>query len=383
MVAKQANLSQGGVPARLDSVSGEATSRGNRLGTVTIDVQEKKISRVERGRSGTSWRIPDGWLLAPGLIDLQVNGANGIHLAAEPDRLSELCSALVTTGVTSWLPTLASPTLDEAESLCDAIGKIETGPGGARPIGAHLEGPAISANRLGAHPKERIRTPLETLPYLAVRGVSMVTLAPELDGSDALVDRAIEAGITPSAGHTDATWAEAEEASRIKVATHLFNAMRPIGHRDPGIAAQFLADTRKTVCLICDGLHLAPGAVALSLRAKGWERTAVVTDMVAPTAIEGGPPPPRTSSGRLIGGSATLDRCAANLMEWAGLSLDQALASASYVPAQVIGASDVGRLEPGTRADLVAVDPQLGVGATWIGGSLQWTSPEFEAAAVG
>src|ERR687891_613250 len=238
-----------------------------------------------------------GLLVVPGFLDLQCNGAVGVDITAEPERLWDVAAALPQWGGAG----------DPA------------GPAGARPVavplGLHLEGPFLAPERRGAHPAEHLRAPDAAMVaderWTRDAGVALVTLAPELPGALDLVRTLVAAGVVVSAGHSSASAEQATVAidAGVTAVTHLFNAMGPLHHRDPGLAGVALTDERVRVGAIADGVHLHPTAVALAARALG-ERLCLVTDAVAALGMPegrgrlrgvGGVPPAR--GGGLAGGT--------------------------------------------------------------------------------
>jgi N-acetylglucosamine-6-phosphate deacetylase len=305
----------------------------------------------------------------PGLVDLQVNGYAGVDLLTEPERAREVADALAQDGVTAWQPTLiTSPT----EQVVEATRALATAP---RSLGTHLEGPFLSQSRPGTHPVEHLREPdLGLLRLLLDAGpVSCVTLAPELPGALELVDELVERNITVSLGHTDATAIEAERAFArgARTVTHLFNAMRPFHHRDPGVVGAALARRDVVVQLIADGAHVADEAVLLACHAAGG-RLALVSDAIAAAGfgdgsyrlggvevrVEGGVC--RRADGTLAGSAASLLDGVRTLVRL-GVTLEQAVAAASTVPARVVRREDLGLLRPGAQADLLVLDDRLDV----------------------
>ena len=260
---------------------------------------------------------------------------------------------MLETGVTAYLPTLVTA---PEEQLVAALAAIPAQSPGARVLGAHLEGPFISPARLGVHPADARRDPdpelLERL--LAAGPVRLVTIAPELPGALALIRTLVQRGIAVSLGHSDATADEADaafDAGACSV-THLFNAMRPFHHRDPGIVGAALARDDVVVQTIVDGVHLAPEAVRLVLRAARG-RVALVTDH---TTVPGG----RTQSGVLAGSTISMIEAIRNLHSL-GASLEEAIGAATEVPARVLGLRETGRLGVGLPADVVVLSDRLEV----------------------
>jgi N-acetylglucosamine-6-phosphate deacetylase len=320
-------------------------------------------------------------IAAPGFIDLQVNGFAGVDFAepgADGYRLAG--DAMLATGVTAYQPTIV--TASEARMVA-AIAAIPTGGGdGPRLLGAHLEGPFISPVRLGAHPAKHRRDPdLALLDRLLAAGpVHHVTLAPELAGALDIVKRLVTAGVTVSLGHTDATAAEAHAGfdAGATTVTHLFNAMRPPGHRDPGIAFTALSRPDVVVQVILDGHHLAPEVAAVVWQAAGG-RLALVTDAVAVAGMGDGDfsfgaftvtvreGAVRLPDGTLAGSALTMDGAVRALVAL-GAPLAAAVSAASTVPARVARV-ELGTLAPGARADVVVLDDDVRVVRTLVAGT--------------
>ncbi|HYZ78647.1 MAG TPA: N-acetylglucosamine-6-phosphate deacetylase [Gaiellaceae bacterium] len=333
------------------------------------------------GRHGLS--SPNGrGIAAPGFVDLQVNGFGGVDLLeADADGYRRAGEALLETGVTSYLPTFISA---PEEQLVSALGAVPATAEGPRILGVHLEGPFLAPNRLGTHPPEARRDPdpalLERL--VAAGPVRLVTLAPELPGAEALVELLQDRGITVSCGHSNATAEEANAAfdRGVQTVTHLFNAMRPFRHRDPGIAGAALARDDVVVQIILDGVHLAPETVRVVWRAAAG-RLALVTDAFAGagTGIANGSynlggleiavrdGVARGPDGVLAGSTLTMIEAVRNLHAL-GVPLADALQAGSSVPAQVVGLSAIGRLEPGLPADVVVLDDNLEIDRVFVGG---------------
>ena len=255
-------------------------------------------------------------------------------------------------------------------------------PSGPRILGAHLEGPFLSARRLGTHPPAARRDPdaplLERL--LAAGPVRLVTIAPELPGALELVDLLVERGVVVSCGHSDATAAEAGAAfdHGIRTVTHLFNAMRPFSHRDPGIVGAALTRPEVTVQLIVDGVHLAPEAILLAWAAAP-DRVALVTDAVAgaglgdgsyalgSVAVEVRNGVVRREDGVLAGSALTMIEAVRNLHAL-GVPLEAALRAAAEIPARVLGEPELGRLEVGRPADVIVLDDNLEIDRVLVAG---------------
>lgn len=251
--------------------------------------------------------------VVPGLVDLQCNGAFGIDLGAEPERLWELAALLPQAGVTAFLPTIVTTPPAVVERAQAALAGRPSGFVGAEPVGLHLEGPMLAL--AGAHDPALLRSfDLDDLT-----GVRLVTLAPELPGAPEVIARLRDAGVAVFAGHT-----RASDLSLVDGVTHVFNAMAPLHHRDPGPAGVALADDRLWVSLIADGEHVDPTVVRLVERAAG-DRLVLVSDSVAEPRLP------------LNGGRVLLDQAVRNLVAWTGCSVERAHAAASTAPARAIG----------------------------------------------
>ena len=314
-----------------------------------------------------------GRIAVPGFVDLQVNGFGGVDfLAASTDDYRRAGEALLLTGVTAYQPTF----ITAAETtLVDALHALPAN--GARPriLGAHLEGPFLSPERLGTHPPVHRRDPdLDLLERLLEPGcVTEMTVAPELPGADAVIRRLLEGGVVVSAGHTNATAAEAHDAFDLGVSTvtHLFNAMRPFRSRDPGIVGVALTRRDVFVQMIVDGHHLADETVRLAWAAAAG-RYALVTDATAGAPNGGGiyqlgdveievaDGPPTREDGVLAGTVLTMIDAVRNLHAL-GISFEEAIGAATAVPARILGRTDVGVLDRGGPADVVVMDDRLDI----------------------
>jgi len=316
----------------------------------------------------------------PGFVDLQVNGFAGVDLMrADADGYHRAGEALLESGVTSYLPTFISA---PEEDLLAALGNVPAEARGARILGVHLEGPFLSKHRLGIHPPAARRDPdLALLERLLGAGpVRLMTLAPELPNADELIDRLLLAGVAVSCGHTDAT---AEEAMRAfdrgaRAVTHIFNAMRPFRHRDPGLAGAALAREDVVVQMILDGVHLAEETARVVWQAAPG-RVALVTDAVAAAGMGDGSyflagseievrdGVARNPDDILAGSALTMIEAVRNV-HGLGIPLSRAVAAATAVPARVLGNPELGRLDVGLPADLVVLDDNLEIERVCIGG---------------
>ena len=353
----------------------EAALVDGRLVPGDVEIEDGLV--VEVGLAATA----RGCVAVPGFVDLQVNGFAGVDfLAATTADYDRAGAALLEGGVTAYQPTFI--TAPESVTV-DALRAMPSNGSAPHVIGAHVEGPFLSAERLGTHPREHRRDPdLALLDRLLDAGrVTELTLAPELPGADALVARALERGAVVSAGHTNATAAQAHAAFDAGVSTvsHLFNAMRPFRSRDPGIVGVALTRPDVFVQMIVDGHHLADETVRLIWAAAGG-RVALVTDATAGAAgipgsyqlgdveieIADGGVPVR-EDGVLAGTVLTMIDAVRNLHAL-GISFEDAVAAATSVPARIIDRPDLGSLRPGGAADVVVLDDRLEIVRVLCGG---------------
>jgi len=335
--------------------------------------------------------------LAPGFIDIQVNGGGDVLFndAATPEAIRTIVAAHRKFGTTSLLPTLIS---DSPARMAQAIGAaqslVSVEPG---VLGIHLEGPFLSPEKPGVHDVRMLRRPTaDDLALLTAtrKGVTLVTLAPEQVPRE-FIAKLAAAGVRVSLGHSMATYAQSKEAmaAGLRCFTHLFNAMRPLDSREPGPIAAALESDEACYGLIVDGVHVAPPMLRLALRGRG--RPILVTDAMPPVggmrssfALYGNAITVRegrcvTENGRLAG--ACLDMAAAvrNCVRLTGVPLTEALRFASTHPAELLGLGHrLGRLAPGYRADIVALDPiTVEVRDTWVAGAPQKSSAHRQSIA--
>jgi N-acetylglucosamine-6-phosphate deacetylase len=332
--------------------------------------------------------------LAPGYIDLHIHGSAGYDVMDDTAEALPAIEQLITRhGVVSYYPTTITAPIDSLlralERLAGAIMKREQAGAQqiarARPVGIHLEGPFLSHARRGVHPPENLLKPtlaaFERLWQAAHGRIRMMTIAPELDGANEVICEASRRGVFVSLGHSDADFRTSERgiAAGARHATHTFNAMRPLNHRDPGILGVALADTRVSADIIADGVHVDPVIVQLFARAKGPEQTVLVTDATAATGMADGQyhlgllevdvhQGKCTHEGKLAGSVLTMDLAVRNLAKFANWTLIQAVAAASRNPARVAGLTNKGELVAGADADFVVLNSAGEVEKTFVAG---------------
>jgi N-acetylglucosamine-6-phosphate deacetylase len=329
----------------------------------------------------------DGLVLAPGFVDVQVNGGGGVLFNDAPtiEGLRAIVAAHRRFGTTGLMPTLIS---DAPDAMPRAIAAVRTALAAGEPgvLGIHLEGPFFNQSRRGTHAARHIR-PLtaDDLPVLASlgdAGRTIVTLAPEL-APPGSIEALATAGVRVSAGHTDADYATMRAAERRGVTgvTHLFNAMSALTGREPGVVGAALRSRALWCGLIVDAIHVHPASLAIAVAARGPGRMMLVTDAMPPVGaddpsfvLNGERITVRdgrcvNAEGALAGAALDMATAVRNTVRDVGLPLGTALAMASLHPAAFLGLDDrIGRIAPGWRADLVAIDDDLRVVRTWVGG---------------
>jgi len=352
----------------------------------TVEVVDGRIASVRTGAStGADVSAPDG-ILIPGFIDLQINGAGGVDfLTAKTDAdWLRVGRYLASTGVTAFAPTLITSAPSVVREALIRWARLAARQPAPRIVGLHLEGPFLNPEFKGAHPVRYLRAPDPTyaaaLLDAAGGAVRMVTLAPELPGAREVIRLLRKRGCIVAAGHTGATYDQAQAAfsEGVTQVTHLFNAMRPVHHRDPGIVVAALQHPQVTVSLIADFVHTHPAIVHLAVRLKGWERVALITDAIAAAGARGKvthlgtrtvrvSDAPRLADGTLAGSVLSMDRAVRNVTSL-GIPLREAVQMASTTPAHLLGRGDLGRIEEGAIADLVVLNQALHVRAVYAAG---------------
>ena len=337
--------------------------------------------------------FPDS-VIAPGYIDIHVHGGAGHDVMQDdPSGQADFEKALARHGVTAYLPTTVTASLDRILGALDRLGNAisaeESGHShiGARPLGIHLEGPFISAAKCGVHPTRYLVSPTPALfekMWDASGGtLKMMTVAPELPGASETIRLARERGVLTSIGHSNATYAEAKAgiAAGAVSATHTFNAMRALDHREPGILGAVLTNEQLSADIIIDGIHVDPAVVSLFLKAKGQEKAILISDAISATGMPDGKyklgPFEVTVKGdraelegKLAGSVLTMDRAVRNVMKFANWKLQQAIVLATRNPARLMGFETKGTIAVGRDADLVFLTPEGDVRQTMVGGRM-------------
>jgi N-acetylglucosamine-6-phosphate deacetylase len=370
-------------------------SAGGMVEYPLVHIEDGRISRIEslnpkdHARVQATNRFPDATLV-PAYIDIHVHGCAGHDvMEATPQALGVIGGYLASRGVGAYFPTTVTSPRDETirslEGLAREIGR-KTAHRGATPLGIHLEGPFLSHLKRGVHTEALLEAPSIALFdrfWQAAEGrICLMTIAPELPGATELIAHATALGVRCSMGHSDASVSEAEAGyvAGARSATHTFNAMRAIDHREPGLAAYVLDKRSLFAEIICDGIHVDPLMVRLFFRLKDEDRIILVTDGMSATGMPDGiyklgdmevevRDGRCTSDGTLAGSVLTLDRGVQNLMEFTGANLKTAVAAASRNPSQLMGIDEGwGILEVGRAANMTVLSPSAEVIETFLAG---------------
>jgi len=367
---------------------GAVLIQGGRIAEVgTLDEMRQAALEAEIIDAG-------GLVVVPGFIDLQINGAYGRDFSSDPQGIVAVARRLPETGVTSFLPTIVSSPFEVVREAMAIVseGVVE----GAQPLGVHMEGPFLNPEKCGAHDGRWLRSPADiTQPeWKILRKALLITLAPELPGGFGLIKRLRNAGVIVSAGHSLASYDAAHQAfeAGIRFVTHLFNAMSPMHHRQPGLIGAAFDDRRVRVGVIADGTHLhpaiirliwrlkkAPGMVLLTyaMQAMGQpagryrlgEQTAIVSTDSGSVRLEDG-------GGTLAGSIARMDSSVRVLMDQTGCSLFEAVRSASASPAAVLGRRcRKGRLKRGYDADVTLLTREGNIAGCIVNGVVLYRAP--------
>jgi N-acetylglucosamine-6-phosphate deacetylase len=339
-----------------------------------------------------------GMIVSPGFIDTHVHGSHGCDVMRDgADGIQRMAAHLLRSGTTSFCPTTVSARHDELRRAVECCREASraTGPR-AHIAGIHVEGPYINLRKKGAQPPEGIRDPDldECREYLALADglLRIMTLAPEAPGAHALIRLLVEHGVIPSLGHSDADYDTAMGAIEAGAthATHLFNAMPPLHHRAPGLAAAALNSLEVQVELIADGIHVAPEMVRLAIRTKGTEGVVLITDSMEAVGMPDGEYTLGShrvfvqgdrctlADGTIASSMLTMNRAVRNTYDYTGCSLADTVRMATWVPAQAAGCAECkGTLKPGKDADIVLLNRDFTVAATILDGEVVYRAGNY------
>lgn len=356
-----------------------------------VTLEGGQIAAVHPGPPRATPDITIEGVLLPGFIDLQINGAFGHDFMGEPESVIEVAARLPATGVTGFLPTIVAAPLDHYRPWLERITAASRETHGAQVLGLHLEGPFLNEARKATNRPELLRQPNVDELHTMLNGfVRLMTLAPELPGALELVAELRRNGVVASAGHSDATYEQAMAgfAAGIAYGTHLFNAMRGMHHREPGLVGALLA-SQVPVGLIVDGIHAHPEMIRLAYRLKGSAGITLVTDTIAALGMAPGTyqlgtqrvttdgVSARLADGVTLAGAVlSMDAAIRNMRAITGCSLAEAAAMASTTPARVLGLPRKGQIAPGFDADLTVMDEQGRITLTIVGGEIVYRRAE-------
>lgn len=363
-------------------VSGEAIEYAGSAG----DYKQVLPERVQQAGGG---------IICPGFVDMHMHGIAGADtMDGTPEALQTISRTLAGYGVTSFLATTMTAAYDELEkAIRNVVETSRRGLDGAEVIGIHLEGPWINPRYKGAQQEEKITTPrledVRRLYELAEGMLRVVTIAPERAGALDAVRWLSERGVIVSAGHTGASFAEAQTAveSGVRHFTHCFNAMSGLHHREPGVVGAAMYHESLSTELIADGVHVHPAVMRILYRIKSAARLALVSDSMRAAALGQGvyelggqevhvtEKEAQLADGTLAGSILTLNRAVRNMVSLSGVPLAEAVAMASETPAAILGAGErKGKLQAGYDADLIVMGEDYQVRATYVRGRLVYQS---------
>jgi N-acetylglucosamine-6-phosphate deacetylase len=374
----------------------QLVSAGRVVEQPLVTIEDGRILSIQSltaaDRKSATHSFPDATLV-PSYIDIHIHGCAGHDvMEATPEALTTIGCYLATRGVGAYFPTTVTSPRDETlQSLAGLATEIKrrkqtASSLGAAPLGIHLEGPFLSHRKRGVHTDSLLEAPtialFERFWQAAEGQIRLMTIAPELPGATELIAHATTLGVRCSMGHSDARVCEAETGflAGARSATHTFNAMRALDHREPGLVAYILDQPSLFAEIICDGIHVDPMMVRLFVKAKGEDRIILVTDGMSATGMPDGTymlgdmqvevrDGRCTSNGTLAGSVLTLDHAVRNLVDFTGVSLNTATAAASRNPSQLMGIDDAwGSLEPGREANITVLSPASTVLQSFLAG---------------
>ncbi len=367
------------------SLSGTVLFPDGQASEATIHLSGKSIFKITPGRDSGADISTDG-VIAPGFLDIQVNGAYGYDFTNDAISVTKVAEKLPETGVTGFVPTIITSQFDTYAQRQREVGEaMRANSPGAHILGVHLEGPYLNPVRKGAHPPAYIRKidVGEILAWADPAVTRTITLAPELDGALEAIRALRKAGFVVSAGHSNATFAQAMDGfeAGIKWGTHLYNAMSPFQHREPGLVGALLV--APIPCgLIVDGIHSHPATIKVAWKCKGPGRITLVTDCMEAMGMEPGRyilghhtvvvdnTSARLEDGTLAGSILKKDEAVRNKMDFSGCTLAEAVRMASTTPARLLGLESKGAIAPGMDADLVVLSPKSHITHTLVDGKV-------------
>ncbi|MFZ0547456.1 MAG: N-acetylglucosamine-6-phosphate deacetylase [Candidatus Promineifilaceae bacterium] len=373
---------------------GDITIEGKKITRVSALQSEPSTERpVENGAAHI--QTPDNHIIAPGFIDLHINGAFGHDFTSNPRQITAVARNLPRFGITAFLPTLISAPLAQYQAAGQILKGIRHEPEMAAILGLHLEGPYLNRAKAGAHAVPYLRQPdKEELMYFDSETIRFLTLSPELPGALPFIRAVRDRGIMVGIGHSTATYDETLAAADAGAVwgTHIFNGMGMLHHRHPGIVGALLTDDRLRLGLIADRVHIHPAILRLVAAAKKASGVTLVSNAIAAAGMPLGDYPlgnhtvsvesnsvgVRMPNGTLAGSLDMLDQAVRNMVHLARRPIAEVLQMASQTPAALMGLTHKGNLAPGCDADIVILDDSLQVKLTMIQGQViyQQSNPQ-------
>jgi N-acetylglucosamine-6-phosphate deacetylase len=367
----------------------------------TLVIEGQRITGLVRGNADPApgdqvIDAAERWVV-PGFIDVHVHGAAGHDtMDASPAAVHGMARFFAQHGVTSYLPTTMTASVEAVTAAIENVAVCGQPDNGAWHLGLHLEGPYLNVDYRGAQNPIHFRSPdpAEYERWFASELIRLVTVAPELDGAELFITAGRQRGVEFAIGHSGASYEQVGTAANwgVRQATHTFNGMLGLHHRNPGTLGGVLTDERLYCQVIADGIHIHPALVKLLVRVKGVNRTVLITDAMRATGLAdgeydlGGQPVTvqngvaRIATGSLAGSTLTMDAALRNMLAFAGLALSEALAMATSVPAEALNLrGKKGVLAPGADADVVLLDPDLQVVMTVVNGAVVYARLPQEA----
>jgi N-acetylglucosamine-6-phosphate deacetylase len=363
----------------------------------SILIEDGLISKVLPSRPDTITDVDiidaHNQLVIPGMIDIHVHGAWGSDTMDDVDdeSIKRMSRFFASKGVTGFLPTTVAASQNDILKSIERINGFNDWTDGSRVLGIHLEGPYLDHQFRGAQPEQHLRPAKagEYLPWLETGMVKLMTVAPEIEGVLDLIETGQKFGVRFAVGHSKANFEQVTRAIDLGLTqvTHIFNGMPSIHHREPGILGAVLTDERVFVQMIADGIHIHPAIIKLIMRAKGVNKTVLITDSISATGMHDGHYKlgdqivdvkdgiARTSSGSLAGSTLSMDKAILNTMNYTNLPFDEVLLSATKVAAESVGIDDrFGKIQSGYHADLVILDDKFTPQLTIINGKVVYDS---------
>lgn len=378
------------------SLHGDVISEGQMFENMYVTVSNNRITSVEKKAPPNHSYVKkvEGGYICPGYIDIHIHGLNGLDFMDETNTFQPIAEQLPEQGVTSFLATSRTADMSNVLTFLNRATEFESKVGTwAKILGAHVEGPWISGQYKGAQPEAFIRKltwqDIETFiePYQSI--ISNITLAPETLSEYSMIEYLTNRGINISAGHTNATIEDIERATAygLKQTTHTFNAMSPIHHRTPGVAAAVLYLDTLHCELIADGLHVHPRVIELLYKVKGYKNIMLVSDCTGYNHLADGTYFYRQKSlqkkgksvtlpdGTLAGSAITINQAVQYIVEHCHVPIEEAIYMATEAPIRHLKTSEkVGKVKAGYQADLAILNDDLSVKETVINGEIVHTT---------